>query len=135
VVEVTNPTAQIFNSSASAAFSYAFLIAFDLASDCTSELPSFNKCEQSSAAVDSGHAHTSPIGMIEGIEKASVVTDYFLGALNEAALLIAEADGRPNEPGTFRLGPTRLSYVISATDSEPGGRTPTHQIKREKVFQ
>jgi hypothetical protein len=34
--------------------------------------------------------------MIEGIEKAAVVTDYFLGALNEAALLIAEAEDQMN---------------------------------------
>jgi hypothetical protein len=34
--------------------------------------------------------------MIEGIEKAFVVIDIFLGALNEASLLIAQAEDQMN---------------------------------------
>src|SRR5580658_52636 len=37
--------------------------------------------------------------------------------------------GRPNAPGTLRIGPAKLPCVVAATDSEPGGGTRSRSVR------
>jgi len=74
-----------------------------------SERPTCDKCDWTGEGIDSGHAQTS--GMIEGIEKAFVVVDIFLGALNEAALLIGLAQDQMNPA---QCGWDRPSFLASS---------------------